>query len=268
MVVFALIASSLSHVCTSSGICVCSVTQLTSFSVMGVMVTGLTLTVKEPGARVAFLEEQMEAEGTETGSRFGRFVVVHDQGGKTRRKVGAQCDCGAERTVRLDHLRKGATRSCGCLQQEVRSSTHRTHGGSRDKLYKAWHEMRSRCQIPTHPAYPGYGGRGITVAPEWEEYAVFARDIGPRPSAAHTIDRINNDEGYKPGNVRWATKVQQAQNRRSSRLITFKGETRCLKEWSEKLGFPYAALGARIRGGMPVAEAFTRPVQLKPRRSA
>jgi hypothetical protein len=128
--------------------------------------------------------------------------------------------------------------------------------------YTLWKNMRTRCNKPAHPDYAKYGGRGIKVAPQWEGFLTFLHDVGRRPSPDHSIDRIDNNGHYEPGNVRWATRKEQARNRRSSVRIAYRGEERTLAEWAEVAGMTLGCLHARIRyGGMTMDEAMTRPVR-------
>jgi hypothetical protein len=115
----------------------------------------------------------------------------------------------------------GKTRSCGCLGREVRIARLTTHGharqGAQTAEYRAWCGIIERCGNPNNPAYQYYGGRGITVDPRWLDFSAFLADVGLRPSPAYSVDRIDNALGYAPCNVRWATRSQQAQNRRPRR---------------------------------------------------
>lgn len=146
----------------------------------------------------------------------------------------------------------------------------RTHGeGSRGRItpeYRAWCGMNRRCHCPTNHAFKDYGGRGIHVADEWrgpEGYARFLAHVGRKPSPKHSIDRIDNDRGYEPGNVRWATMAEQQSNRRSTRKITFRGETMPLKDWAARIGINGASLAERIdRWG--VERALTAPAHDRP----
>jgi hypothetical protein len=132
------------------------------------------------------------------------------------------------------------------------------HASALTKTYVAWRHMRSRCSSPQHPQYANYGGRGITVCPEWASYTVFLRDMGEAP-AGMTLDRINNDRGYSKDNCRWATYVTQNRNTRSTRRFTFSGETLCQREWEERLGLSRGALSHRLKNGWSIELALSTP---------
>lgn len=152
-----------------------------------------------------------------TGQRFGRLVVVKAAG---RNKQGSalwlcRCDCGGLTTVRGSDLRNGSVKSCGCAKVEACRARITRHGGGGTRLYDIWKGMRARCNNPNHKAYPQYGGRGIKICREWDDFASFrewALANGYREDL--TIDRINNDEGYEPNNCRWASYVEQRHNQR------------------------------------------------------
>jgi len=125
-----------------------------------------------------------------------------------------RCDCGAEKQIRGSDVRKGYVVSCGCYLAEV-GGAPRTHGDNRSREHRVWCGMIQRCANPRRDHYKYYGGRGIAVCQRWrEDYAAFLADVGRAPSPKHTIDRIDNDGNYEPGNVRWATASQQNANRR------------------------------------------------------
>jgi hypothetical protein len=156
------------------------------------------------------------------GRRFGRLTVLaraNDRPSDTRRFC-ASCDCGAEAIVDGYALRRGTTQSCGCLSVE-RSTTHgEARVGARSAEYKIWCYIIKRCENQNDKNYGDYGGRGITVCEKWRRsYPAFLEDMGRRPSIRHSIDRIDNNRGYEPGNCRWATATQQARNRRPRRLL-------------------------------------------------
>lgn len=114
--------------------------------------------------------------------------------------------------------------------------------------YRAWTAMKGRCQSPTHQAFRYYGARGISVCLQWKEsFAAFLAYMGRRPSSLHTLDRINNDGNYEPGNCRWATRAEQMRNTRRNILLTHDGLTLCVEDWAKKLGILPATLTRRIR---------------------
>jgi hypothetical protein len=126
--------------------------------------------------------------------------------------------------------------------------------------YRIWADMLDRCRNPGKQAYPLYGGRGITVDPSWNDYATFFRDVGPRPSPKHSLDRIDNERGYGPGNVRWATGIEQARNTRRNRLLSHEGRTLTMAEWAERTGVSYAVIRSRLARGWTVERTLETPV--------
>jgi hypothetical protein len=150
-------------------------------------------------------------------------VLRHGVDGKQWR-VECQCDCGKRTNAQTYNLLKGRHHSCGCLQREQQSKRRTQHGaswGGDNHLgtpeYRAWRHMRERCLNSKNASYPDYGGRGITISPAWDRFEQFLADVGQRPSPNHSLDRIENDGPYAPGNCRWATPSEQAANKRRRR---------------------------------------------------
>lgn len=149
-----------------------------------------------------------------TGRTFGRLVALHAVPGKRLRWL-CLCNCGVEKLIEGSSLRSGRTESCGCLHVEVSAEASRTHGLRKTPTYFAWVNMRNRCERSTNEHYDRYGGRGIVVCERWKKFENFLADMGLKP-AGLTLDRVNNDGNYEPGNVQWASRSEQAQNRSSS----------------------------------------------------
>jgi hypothetical protein len=121
--------------------------------------------------------------------------------------------------------------------------------------------MSQRCTNPRHKSWSYYGGRRISVCDQWRnDYTAFLAHVGRRPSPKHSLDRIDNDGNYEPGNVRWATKKEQQRNRRFNRYITLNGETLLLLDWAERIGIPHDALRDRLNRNWPIERALTEPV--------
>lgn len=150
------------------------------------------------------------------GERFGRLVIHEFIGSDSRHpRVRCLCDCGKWCEPHWGNVKRGVTQSCGCLHNEQLSKRAKTHGLTKTIEYRIWADMISRCERPTATGYKDYGDRGIGVCQTWRQsFVAFLADVGQRPSPLHSIDRINNDGNYEPGNVRWATKSEQRLNQR------------------------------------------------------
>lgn len=200
------------------------------------------------------------------GLKFGRLTVIRHVGFHERMATWlCVCDCGNEHVAPGVRIRSGNTKSCGCLRADHMRDLpkHATHGATRNKRktteYTIWASMKNRCERPAHPSYRRYGGRGITVCAEWQnDFAAFLAHVGPRPSTRHSLDRINNARGYEPGNVRWATIVEQMQNTSANRFITVAGQTMTIAEARRRYcpNTPKGTISARISRGMKPEDAI------------
>lgn len=179
------------------------------------------------------------------GQRFGRLVAIKPVSTDKYGQVEwfCQCDCGNGCVTIVNRLRKGKTRSCGCLKDEGNNCRH---GMAYSRLWRIYSQMKGRCYRESHKRYQDYGGRGITICDEWLGDNGFERFIewsySNGYSANLTIDRIDNDKGYFPDNCRWADRKTQGRNTRRNHLMTLNGETKTAIEWSEITGIPYSTL--------------------------
>lgn len=186
------------------------------------------------------------------GKKFGKLTAVERLGPSWR----CVCECGNERLLPTGHLMSGHSMSCGCNCY--------THRKSRTIEYLVWSRMKARCYDPNSPSWDHYGGRGIKLCKKWEfDFAAFLADVGHRPAPGYSIERINNDGDYEPGNVRWATAKEQANNRSTTVLLTFNGKTQTTTQWCDELGIPYQRLMQRIKRGWSAESALTAPVEIK-----
>ena len=190
-----------------------------------------------------------------TGQQFGRLVVTEraENSAKGEAQWYCLCVCGNETRVPTRHLRGGNTKSCGCSNRDVST----THGMSSSPEYVIWSGIKQRCYNEKNPDYHHYGERGIIVCDEWKEsFEAFYRDMGPRPSPQHSIDRRENDKGYSKKNCRWATQIEQSNNTRRNIFYIYNGITRTLKAWCRELNLNYHTVRARLQKGMPFEDAI------------
>lgn len=190
-----------------------------------------------------------------TGQQFGRLTVVarSRQDKRGRWTWMCQCSCGQAKVVASIDLRQGNTKSCGCIHKERMSNLTRVHGLSAHPLYNTWKMMLRRCNDAKNPAFPDYGGRGISVCPAWSDPITglirFSEDMGSRPSPKHSIERKDNDLGYSPENCTWATPQEQSANRRYCHLIEHNGRTQTLTAWAREIGISPSSMRERWTRG-------------------
>lgn len=222
-----------------------------------------------------------------TGQRFGRLKAIeysHTESGRAFWKC--RCDCGNIVIRRGKDILSGNTKSCGCLNTEQRKERMKevgkkywenglvkarkaenhgnyVHGHSNTRLYHIWISMKQRCLNSNNRAYKDYGGRGITIYEEWENsFQVFYDwSMANGYSDNLSIDRIDNDKGYSPDNCRWVTIKKQQNNKRSNRIIEYKGESKTIQQWANEKGMNFTTLKNRIDHGWSIEKALETPVK-------
>lgn len=199
-----------------------------------------------------------------TGQTFGRLTALRVEHKSRHRGWVCRCQCGNEKWVMTGSLTDGHTRSCGCFDRERRvKHGFAIKGKARPRTYQAWADMIQRCQNANLLSYKNYGGDGIQVCPEWRDFATFLRDMGEAPPGT-SLDRIDNDADYAPGNCRWATRREQANNRRTNSVLTAFGKTQTIAQWARELNLCEDTLRHRLtRYGWSAERALTEPVRRK-----
>jgi hypothetical protein len=182
-----------------------------------------------------------DLRGVDLAGRVFERLTVLGKGEKAKQgqtRWVCQCSCGNTTLVRGRDLKNGHTKSCGCYGLSKTNQTCTTHGKSKSSEYRIWSLMKYRCYDVRCKQYSYYGGKGISVCDRWREsFENFYADMGDRPSELYSLDRYPNKNGnYEPGNCRWATKQEQANNTARNRFFTHNGETKTLREWSVLFG--------------------------------
>ncbi len=199
------------------------------------------------------------------GQKFGRLTVLdRDKSNNTKHAYWiCQCECGKIKSIRSAHLRSGGTISCGCYSAEMAAKRKTTHNLYGNRIYRIWANMIQRCKNPHEKCYKNYGGRGISVCQEWVEnflsFHSYVISLVDSDNEKMTLDRIDNDGNYEPGNVRWATRKQQGRNTRTVKMVTYKGKTQCLLDWSLELSLDKGTIRERLKRGMTIEQALEKP---------
>jgi hypothetical protein len=198
-----------------------------------------------------------------TGQRFTKLVVLGWIKDPKNGRMGwlCKCDCETLRMVRTSVLLNGQHRSCGCAQRQHLSESRKKHGMKGTPTYSSWISARKRCRNPKSPDYYLYGGRGIKFCSRWDDFENFLNDMGLRPSMAYSLDRIDVNGDYEPGNCRWATQREQGNNTRCNRLLEFNGKSQSLAQWAREIGISRDTLGKRLESGWSVEKALTTPLK-------
>lgn len=201
-----------------------------------------------------------------TGRKFGRWAVIRLHPERSGHNVMwlCRCECGVERAVAKCSLVYGKSTSCGCYNSECSKKRFTTHSKSKTTLYRIYTSMLRRCYDEGCPQFCDYGGRGIEVCERWRTgFEAFYADMGDRPEDK-SLDRIDNDGPYSPENCRWATRSEQANNRRDSKWVEYRGKTQTLRQWANELTLDYDLVKYRINRGWTPDEAFTLPLHSRP----
>jgi hypothetical protein len=195
------------------------------------------------------------------GQKFGRLLVIErvglNAGGNATWKC--LCDCGTEKILDGNSIRRGFVKSCGCLAKDTASRLNQRHGMTGTKVHKAWLGILFRCNNPNAECYHNYGGRGIRV--EFASFEEFYAEIGDPPTPKHTVERIDNEKGYAPGNVKWATMDEQRRNSRQNKFLTINGKTQTVADWAKETNLPDHTILTRLNRSKS-AEESVAPVTL------
>lgn len=195
-----------------------------------------------------------------TGKRFGKLTVLEIAGRNKYKKVLwlCRCDCGNNKVIVSTDLLQDRVHSCGCLIVEAIKKRCVKHNRTKTPEYVAYAQAKRRCRNPDYPRYRNYGGRGIEF--RFKDFEEFFKELGTRPSRKHSLDRINNDGHYEKGNVRWATKEEQTENRRITPRAFYNGEIRTAKEISNLTNVSVQIIANRIRWGY-CSDCMVSPVK-------
>lgn len=196
-----------------------------------------------------------------SGERFERLTAIERVVKNGRGYYKCICDCGNEILARVDGLKSGRIKSCGCysIDRAKSGDNRRTHGKHGTRLYRIWQAMHARCYITTSAGYKNYGKRGIVICPEWvNDFQAFYDWAVLNGYADNlTIDRIDVNGNYEPNNCRWATYAEQASNKRSTRHITYNNEIHTIAEWAQIVGIDERIIRWRLGNNWTIERALT-----------
>jgi hypothetical protein len=199
-----------------------------------------------------------------TGQRFGRLVALSAVRNPPKRlKWLCICDCGKQTIVSSINLSTGHTKSCGCYAVDCGYVKNVKHRMSHSRECRIWYSMKQRCTNPNNSDYERYGGRGIKICDRWlNSFEAFYVDMGPCPTRVASLDRYPDMNGnYEPGNCRWGTPTEQANNRRTNRFIEWGGQSMTLADACRKADRPMRTVWARLKAGWTVDDALTTPIR-------
>lgn len=193
-----------------------------------------------------------------SGRTFGRLTAIRRIPSDGSTRWLCLCSCGVEREVKASHLKGGNIVSCGCYKRQRTSEVKGTHRLTKTRTLNVWFCMIGRCERPNNPHYSQYGKRDIRVCERWLNVENFVADMGHAPIGM-TIDRIDNNKGYEPGNCRWATNKEQSRNKRTNNNITINGRTRCVTDWATEIGMSLSGFRKRLKLGWTGEKLLSPP---------
>lgn len=197
-----------------------------------------------------------------TGKKYGRLTVIRraENDKYNHKRYLCKCECGNEVLVAPHELVHGRTVSCGCYQRQIVSQCASTHRMSDTRIYRVWASMRARCKNKSNRDYRFYGGKGIKICEEWNEFQNFYNwAIESGYTDELTIDRIDYNGNYEPSNCRWATREVQANNTSRNRYLTLNGKTMSMADWAKSLSIPYRTLQWRLGNGWSEERTLATP---------
>lgn len=210
-----------------------------------------------------------------TGKRFGLLTVIEKAESRSTPSGSVftywkcVCDCGNISDVRAHHLKRGKIKSCGCGKTRTGTDNHNyKHGRTHERLYGIWNGMKARCYRKSNSRYKNYGARNIKVCDEWkndyEAFREWAYENGYDENAEYmqcTIDRIDVNGDYEPSNCRWVDVKVQTRNKTNNIYITYKGETKIIKDWARQLGTDSGVLKRRLQKGWTIEDTIETPIR-------
>jgi hypothetical protein len=213
-----------------------------------------------PRRSMTFREaEAIRARNTAPGTRYGGWEVIGPTEPPAVDRVKCRCECGTVSDLLLTNLLRGKTSMC--------RDCYAIDGMCNSPEWYSWQAMKSRCENANANGYALYGGRGIRVCEQWKGFKAFYADMGPRPEGT-SLDRIDGNGHYEPGNCRWATPLQQGENRRDARVLTIGGRSLHIAAWARESGVCHATISSRLDRGWPADRAVNEPPGASKARSA
>ena len=202
----------------------------------------------------------------EIGKRYGRLTVISfncylKKPHGVEKRFNCICECGGKTVSTMHNLRQGIAKSCGCERTKKLLARQVTHGKTHTKEYRIWQGIMRRCTDATFPAWPRYGGRGITVCDRWRSsFQTFLDDMGCKPDGDYSVERIDNDKGYSPENCKWADRAEQSRNKCTNRWIEVEGKRLVMTDWAKASGASIGRIRDRIdKLGWSEVDAVSKP---------